>query len=75
MLTTVTCCDGRTCEELDWTSRPRFVVRPGDILINRVNPRHLTKCDLAVSFDVPLDYESNMMRLTLDDSRMVTSFR
>ena len=53
----------------------RFVVWPGDILINRVNSlSHLAKCALAVSFDEATVYESNMMRLTLDDSRMVTEF-
>ena len=53
----------------------RFAVRPGDILINRVNsPSHLGKCALAVAFNEPTIYESNMMRLTLDESRMVTEF-
>ncbi len=53
----------------------RFIVRPGDILINRVNSlSHLAKCALAVSFDEPTVYESNMMRLKLDDSRIVTEF-
>lgn len=53
----------------------RFAVRPGDILINRVNSlSHLAKCALAVLFDEPTVYESNMMRLTLDDSRMATEF-
>ena len=53
----------------------KFIVRPGDILINRVNSMsHLAKCALAVSFEEPTVYESNMMRLTLDDSRIVTEF-
>ena len=53
----------------------RFIVRPGDILINRVNSlSHLAKCTLAVSFDEPTVYESNMMRLTLDSSRLVPEF-
>ena len=53
----------------------RFIVRPGDILINRVNSlSHLAKCALAVSFDEPTVYESNMMRLTLDSSRVVPEF-
>ena len=53
----------------------RFIVRPGDILINRVNSlSHLAKCALAVSFDEPTVYESNMMRLTLDSSRLVPEF-
>ena len=53
----------------------RFAVRPGDILINRVNSlSHLAKCTLAVSFNEPTVYESNMMRLSLDDSRLITEF-
>ena len=57
------------------TDVARFIVRPGDILINRVNSlSHLAKCALAVSFDEPTVYESNMMRLTLDSSRVVPEF-
>ena len=53
----------------------RRLAYSGDILINRVNSlSHLAKCALAVSFDEATVYESNMMRLTLDDSRMVTEF-
>ena len=53
----------------------RFAVNPGDILINRVNSMsHLAKCALAVSFDEPTVYESNIMRLSLDDSRLTTEF-
>ena len=53
----------------------RFTVNPGDILINRVNSMsHLAKCSLAVSFDEPTVYESNIMRLSLDDSRLTTEF-
>ena len=53
----------------------RFAVKPGDILINRVNSlTHLAKCALAVSFDEPTVYESNMMRLSLKGSRLTTEF-
>ena len=53
----------------------RFAVRPGDILINRVNSlSHLAKCALVETVDEPTVYESNMMRLTLDDSRMLREF-
>ena len=53
----------------------RFLVGPGDILINRVNSlSHLAKCALAGSFDEPTVYESNMMRLKLDESQILTEF-
>ena len=53
----------------------RFAVKPGDILINRVNSlTHLAKCALVMSFDEPTVYESNMMRLCLNGSRLTTEF-
>lgn len=53
----------------------RFRVTPGNILINRVNSlSHLAKCALADSFEEPTVYESNMMRLSLDDSRLMSQF-
>ncbi len=53
----------------------RFAVRPGDILINRVNSlTHLAKCALALSFDESTVYESNLMRLSLNDARLTTEF-
>lgn len=53
----------------------RFRVKRGDILINRVNSiSHLAKCALAKSFSEPTVYESNMMRLTLDDAQILTEF-
>ena len=53
----------------------RFRVRPGDILINRVNSlSHLAKCAFVASCDEPTVYESNMMRLTLDDSQVLREF-
>ena len=60
---------------LDHAVWSRFVLRPGDILINRVNSMsHLAKCALAGSFDEATVYESNMMRLALDDSRLTTKY-
>lgn len=53
----------------------RFRVKPGDILVNRVNSlSHLAKCALAGSFDEPTVYESNIMRLSVDDSRLMSQF-
>ena len=60
---------------LDHAVLSRFVLRPGDILINRVNSMsHLAKCALAGSFDEATVYESNMMRLALDDSRLTKKY-
>ena len=57
------------------TETERFAVKPGDILINRVNSlSHLAKCALVEALDEPTVYESNMMRLRLDDSRVVRGF-
>ena len=60
---------------LDPAEVSRFALKPGDILINRVNSMsHLAKCALAVSFDEATVYESNMMRLTLKDSLLTKEF-
>ena len=60
---------------LDAADVSRFVLKPGDILINRVNSMsHLAKCALAVSFEEPTVYESNMMRLALKDSLLMRRF-
>lgn len=57
------------------TETERFAVKPGDILINRVNSlSHLAKCALIEVLDEPTVYESNMMRLRLDESRVVRGF-
>lgn len=57
------------------TETERFAVKPGDILINRVNSlSHLAKCALVEALDESTVYESNMMRLRLDESRVVTGF-
>ena len=53
----------------------RFMVKPGDILVNRVNSlSHLAKCALVLSVDEPTVYESNIMRLSLDNTRLTTEF-
>ena len=60
---------------LDHAEVSRFMLKPGDILINRVNSMsHLAKCALAVSFDEATVYESNMMRLALDDSLLTKKY-
>ena len=61
--------------EIDVSQIEKFAVQPGDILINRVNSvSHLAKSTLVESLDERTVYESNMMRLTLDDSRIVREF-
>lgn len=53
----------------------RFAVKPGDILINRVNSlSHLGKCAMVVSCDETTVFESNMMRFSLDESRITSEF-
>jgi type I restriction enzyme, S subunit len=49
----------------------KFALRGGDILINRVNsPKFLGKSAIVVGLKEPCVYESNMMRLRLDASRV-----
>lgn len=51
---------------IDDAERRRFAVRPGDILVNRVNAlSHLGKSTLIVEMDEPTVFESNMMKLSL----------
>lgn len=51
--------------------RTQFAIRDDDILINRVNsPKFLGKSALVRGLNEPCVYESNMMRLRLDPSRV-----
>ena len=60
---------------LDAGEAEKFAVKTGDILINRVNSlSHLGKCALVVSFNETTVFESNMMRLSLDDARVTAEF-
>lgn len=53
----------------------RFKLDPGQILINRVNsPEHLGKSALVPDLAETTVFESNMMRLTLDQSRIFPDF-
>lgn len=69
----------------DWNSLKRlevsqeeletFGLKNDDILINRVNsPKYLGKSALVVGIPEPCVFESNMMRLRLDTSRITPSF-
>ena len=60
---------------IDTGEAEKFAVKTGDILINRVNSlSHLGKCALVVSCDETTVFESNMMRLSLDESRVIPEF-
>ena len=54
----------------------RYALSPGDILVNRVNGSlaHLGKTVLISELSEPTVFESNMMRLHLDATRMTPEF-
>jgi restriction endonuclease S subunit len=55
--------------------RSQFALRNGDILVNRVNsPKFLGKSALVRHLKEPCVYESNMMRLRLDNSRILSTY-
>jgi type I restriction enzyme S subunit len=57
--------------ELSEGERSNYGLRPGDIVINRVNSReYLGKSALIPTLMEPTVFESNMMRLRLDESRI-----
>lgn len=53
----------------------RFALRPGDILVNRVNSlSHIAKTAIVGDLSETTVFESNMMRLTLDGERLRPSY-
>jgi type I restriction enzyme, S subunit len=53
----------------------RFRLRPREILINRVNSlSHLAKCVIVGELDEEVIFESNMMRLGIDEDRILPEF-
>lgn len=53
----------------------KYGLSEGDVVINRVNSRsHLGKCALIPKLDEPVVFESNMMRLRLDEDRILPQF-
>lgn len=56
---------------LDITDVAKYQLRHADLVINRVNsPEHLGKPALIGELSEPVVFESNMMRLTLDQGRV-----
>lgn len=52
-----------------------FELRRGDLLVNRVNSReHVGKAALVDDLDEPTVFESNMMRIRVDEQRLLPSF-
>jgi len=57
------------------TEASRFALRPGDIVLNRVNSlEHVGKVALVGELPGPAVYESNMMRLRVDTERVLPAF-
>ena len=55
--------------------REEYGLRPGDLLVNRVNSKkHVGKTALVQHLDEVTLFESNMMRLRLDESRVSPAF-
>lgn len=55
--------------------RVRFGLAPGDLVINRVNAMsHVGKSAIIVSCEEPTVFESNMMRIKVDQSRVLPEF-
>lgn len=60
---------------LDDATLTKFALRRNDIVINRVNSRpFLGKSAIVPDLDEPAVFESNMMRIALDSSRIVPEF-
>lgn len=61
--------------QLDAIEQTRYAVRDGDILVNRVNSlSHLGKCILMPSFGEITVFESNMMRIRVDETAVLPAF-
>ena len=57
--------------DLDTATVQKYLLRPGDIVVNRVNSRpYLGKSAILPTMDEPVVFESNMMRLSLDVERV-----
>jgi type I restriction enzyme S subunit len=55
--------------------RTLFALRPGDVLVNRVNSReYLGKSALVHALTEPTIFESNMMRIGIDETRADPGF-
>jgi type I restriction enzyme S subunit len=53
----------------------RFRLRPRDLIINRVNsPEYLGKSTIIPALDEETVFESNMMRLTVDETRVLPEY-
>lgn len=53
----------------------RYGLMERDIIINRVNSlSHLGKCTLVPKLDEPTVFESNMMRLRVDETKLVPAY-
>lgn len=53
----------------------KYGLKESDVVINRVNSRsHLGKCALIPALEEPVVFESNMMRIRLDRSRVLPRF-
>lgn len=60
---------------VDETTERRYALAQGDIVINRVNSRSfLGKSAIVPEIDEPVVFESNMMRLRVDPSRILPEF-
>jgi type I restriction enzyme S subunit len=53
----------------------KYCIREGDVLINRVNSRKfLGKCAVVPTLKESTVFESNMMRMTIDDTQLLTTY-
>ncbi|MDM8519508.1 restriction endonuclease subunit S, partial [Anaerolineales bacterium HSG6] len=60
---------------LDSKTQERYAVNEGDILINRVNSReYLGKTAIVPSLLEPTVFESNMMKFTVDDKKLMPQY-
>jgi type I restriction enzyme S subunit len=61
--------------EIDSTTVNKYRLRPGDIVINRVNSRpYLGKSAIIPPMVESVVFESNMMRITLDDTMAIPEY-
>jgi type I restriction enzyme S subunit len=60
---------------INWEEREKFRLQPRDIVINRVNSvEYLGKSTIIPPLDEETVFESNMMRFSVDESRVLPEF-
>jgi len=71
----VSCLEDLRRLRIDAGTQARYSLRPRDIVINRVNSRpYLGKSAIVPALEEPVVFESNMMRLTLNEAAALPEY-